>query len=242
MPIDSVVRRHVDARIVSYAIELLKDKEAAHELQMTLAGCATAALQAASGLVALTIACKAASCSPMLSQLMGGKQSTHAQMLLESLGETLKECWYTDIKEVLELIIVLAAESSENSEEEFRYRHWAQALMLDTRALAIVDDEVQADIEIDQEPEHKRLRHRKPRSSKDSYERERLENLVARAVALGVAVTKPLLTNGHVIVVGDGATGQARLLKLRGSVSAAQLLCDAANDEIKKMSLAEPTY
>ena len=240
MAADGAVRRHVDARLVSYALSVLGERKIGPELQMTFIGCAGAALQAASGLVALSVACRAAAESPVLAARLDARQLNHVQALLEGLGSTVDECWKGDLKELFEVIVVLACESASTVDEEVRFRQWAQGVFLDTRPLAVLDDNVQADVELDQTPEAKRHRVRKPRSSKDTYQQERLENLVHKAIALGVKDMRPIMISGTIVVVGFSARSkEEKLLKVRGSMSEAKTLCTQANEEIRRMDVVE---
>lgn len=235
---DGVVRRHVDARLVSYALSILSDPHLTPEVRMAFTSCAAGALQAASGLVALGVACKSAASSPVLGRRLNARQLQHVQNLLEGIGATIEESWKHDLKELLEMIVVLAAQTSETVEDELRFRTWAQGVFLDTRPMMIVEDDVRADIEIDDTPAHKRNRVRKPRSSKEMYQSERLENLVARAVAMGVTSMHPVMAGGQIQIVGSGAHGrEEKLLKLRGSMNEAKELCESANEEIRKMDV-----
>lgn len=237
---DGVIRRHVDARLVSYALEVLSENAVAPEIRATFQGCAAAALQAASGLVALSIACKAAAQSPVLQRRLDARQREHMATLLEGLGATVEESWKRDLKELFELIVVMAADTAETMEDEVRYRQWAQGMFLDTRPLAILDDDVQADIEPGDAPAAKRHRVRKPRSSKDVYQQERLENLVSRAIAAGVTDMKATLVSGQVVVSGQSARGrEEKLLKVRGSMEEAKQLCKMANEEISRMRMGQ---
>jgi hypothetical protein len=237
---DGIVRRHVDARLISYALSVLKENEIIPELRMTFHGCAAGALQAASGMVALVVACRSAANSPAFDQRLDARQREHVRSLLNGLGATIETAWVQELKEVLELIVVLAAETSATSEDEMRFRQWAQGVFLDTRPLLLVEDDVTADVEDTTEPEAKRHRVRKARSSRDTYQRERLENLITRAIAMGVLVTKPVLAGGQVFVVGTGARRtEEKLLKVRGSLREAEQLCKEANEEIRKMHLNE---
>jgi hypothetical protein len=221
MSTDGVVRRNVDARIVSYALAVLSDAkdEASPELQNTFAGAATAALQAASGIVALAVACKVAATSPaVLQKFDNHKQREQFRTLMEGIGATVDEAWTGELKELLELIIVLSAETSQPADED-RIRTWAQGLFLDTRGLRIGDGgEVKPDVEIGDSPAPKRKRQRQPRSSKKAYEVERYENLVTKAIAMSIDTTKPILAGGQIMVVGVNDRGEHQLIKLRGSM------------------------
>lgn len=236
---DGVVRRNVDARIISYAIAVLEaQKPVSPELRTTFHGCAAAALQAASGIVALAIACKSASQSDVF-KFDNARDKDQFRVLLEGLGATIEEAWVGELKELFEVIVVLAAEASDGADEQ-RFRQWAQGLFLDTRPLVVGDtSDVRANVEIDDEPATKRKRTRKPRSSKEVYETERYENLVTKAIALGIQSTRPVLTNGQILIVGAGSSGDKRLIKLRGSMDEATRLCNRANEEMRKLRVAE---
>lgn len=236
---DGVVRRHVDARIIAYALSALKDPGIVSELRLTFTGCAAGALQAASGMVALVVACKSAAASPELAQRLDAGQRERVQALLEGLGATIEEAWHQELKEILEVLVVLAAETASDELDEARFRQWAQGVYLDTRPMVVMDDDVEADIEDGAEPEPKRHRVRKPRSSKETYQRERLENLITHAIARGVDSTHPVLVSGQVFVVGKGPKKEEKLLKVRGSFKEAEDLCRAANEEIRKMKVQE---
>lgn len=235
---DGAVRRHVDARLVSYALSIVREKEATPELQSTLHQCAALALQAASGVFALGLACKAAAKSPVLTRGLNSRQLAHVRALFEGMSASIEDSWKNDLKELFEVVIVLAADTS-GMEDMVRLRQWGQGVFLDTRPLAIMDEAVVADVERDQAPAAKRHRVRKPRSSKQSYQSERLENLVSRAIARGVACMHPVLTGGHILVVGTGDGKEHKLLKLRGSMAEANDLCEQANLEISNMNAVE---
>jgi len=238
---EGVVRRNVDARIISYALAVAgEDAEVSKELQITFQGCAAAALQAASGMVALSIACRTASCSPaVLDRFQSARDKQHFQTLMASLGASVDDCWVGELKELFEVIVVLAAKTADPGDEE-RFRQWAQGLFLDTRELCIGDSsDVKADVEADEQPEQKRKRVRKPRSSKEVYEEDRYENLVTKAIAMGIAKTRAVLAGGQVLIVGATPAGDKRLIKLRGSMSDAQAMCERANEEIRKFKVGE---
>ena len=239
---DGVVRRNVDARIISYAMSVIGDGDssnAGQEMQAIFQGCAAAALQAASGMVALAIACKAASQSPgVLARFESARDREHFRTLLESLGASIDDAWVGELKELFEVIVVLAAETSSDVDEQ-RFRQWAQGLFLDTRPLAIADSsDVRADVEIEDVPVHKK-RVRKVRSSKDVYEADRYESLVTKAVAMGVSATRAVLAGGQVVIMGMTNKGEKKLIKLRSSMSDAQGLCSRANEEMRKLRVAE---
>lgn len=240
MGMEASVRRNVDARLVSYALSVLEEAEATPELRSTFRGCVTAAVQAASGLVALKMACRAASGSPMLGRALSGGQLRRVQTLLDGLASTIEESWQADVKELLEVVVVLACHMAEDDREEMFYRQLAQGVTLDTRDLAMVDDKVTPDIEEDQAPAPKRSRVRKPRSSKDLYQKERLENLVARAIAQGVVDMRATMIGGTIVVLGtDAKKIEQRLLKVRGSMADAEELCEKAMAEIHRMDAVE---
>lgn len=236
---EGIVRRNVDARIISYALAVLEsNRPITPELRTTFHGCAAAALQAASGIVALAIACKSAANSNVF-KFESARERDQFRVLLESLGATIEEAWVGELKEIFEVIVVMAAEAFEGEDEQ-RFRQWAQGLFLDTRALAVGDtNDVQANIEIDDEPAPKRTRTRKPRSSKEVYEHERYENLVTKAIALGIRTTKPVLANGQILIMGVSDHGEKKLIKLRGSMDEASKLCSRANEEMRKLRVAE---
>lgn len=204
---DGVVRRNVDARIISYAIAVLEaQRPVSPEVRTTFHGCAAAALQAASGIVALSIACKSASQSDAF-KFDNAREKDQFRVLLEGLGSTIEDAWAGELKELFEVIVVLAAQASEDN-DELRFRQWAQGLFLDTRPLVVGETtDVRANVEIEDEPAAKRKRTRKHRSSKEVYETERYENLVTKAVALGISSTRPVLSNGQILIVGTGSTG-----------------------------------
>lgn len=237
---DGAIRRHVDARLVSYALSVLSEKEIAPELQVVLQACTTAAIQAACGLSALTIACRTAAESPVLAKKFDARQREHVQSLFEGLAATVDESWKADLKELFEVIVVLTCDSMSDPEMESYFRQWAQGTFLDTRPLVVLEDDVQADIEVEDDPEPKRNRVRKPRSSKLAYQQERLENLVARAIALGINSMTPVMSTGVILVVGKTDKGrEEKLLKVRGSMSEAKELCAAANEEIRRMDAVQ---
>lgn len=238
---EGVVRRNVDARIISYALSVAEsDSDASKELQITFQGCAAAALQAASGMVGLSIACRTASNSPaVLDRFESERDKKHFQTLMASLGASVDEAWVGELKELFEVIVVLAAQTSDPGDEE-RFRQWAQGLFLDTREMCIGDaHDVKANVEIGDEPEHKRRRVRKPRSSKEVYEQDRYENLVTKAIAMGVQTTRAVLAGGQVMIVGATPKGDSKLIKLRGSITDAQDMCERANEEIRLFRVGE---
>lgn len=217
-------------------MSVLAEPEIVPELRMTVQGCAGAAIQAAAGLVALGIACRTAAGGPVLASRLDARQLEHVNSLLEGLAATIEETWKGDLKELFEVIVVLAAETAESVEDESRFRQIAQGLFLDTRPMAILEDDVDADVEIDQAPDPKRHRVRKPRDSRESYQQERLENLVHRAVALGVKTMHPVIATGYILIVGVSARGkEEKLVKLRGSMKEATKLCEDASTEIQRM-------
>lgn len=240
-----VVRRNVDARIISYAMAVLRDSQEQSEvipqIRSVFQGCAAASLQAASGMVALAMACKSASQTPaVLDKFDNTQEKDRFRTLLASLSASIDAAWVGELKELFEVLVVLAVETS--PDEEARFRTWAQGVFLDTRELAMEDpSEVQADVEIEDEVPAKRKRIRKPRSSKDCYEAERFENLVTKAVAMGIQRTSALIAGGQVLIMGEcGAGPTKQLIKLRGSINEAHLLCARVNEEIRKLQVAEP--
>jgi hypothetical protein len=221
---------------------VLKQEDPPAELFKTFEVCATSALMAASGMVALAIACQSASESPVFATKFDSVQVQRIRALLTGLGATVQDAWIREIKELLEIIVVLAAELAPSADEEVRFRQWAKGLLLDTRPMSIMEDDTRADVEIDQTPEPQRQRVRKPHSSKEIYLQERLESLVSRAILKGVDVMEPVLESGQLVIWGTGEKGKIRLGKLRGSHREAIVLCKQANEEIRKCKIAEPQY
>jgi hypothetical protein len=234
------IRRHLDARLVSYALSVVEGKMD-QELAGTLQTCAAACLQAASGILALVMACRATARAPALVRLLDAKQRERLTTLLESVAEVVEDSWKGQLQEVMEVVVVMACSTTDDPEVEANLRSWAHGLRLDTRALAVHEDEdtIEDVVEPDT-PMHRREHKRRSRSSRSAYQKERCDNLVARAVSMGVHTTRPLLANGQVVIIGQAPRGQARLAKLRGSMAEAEVLCKQINEQIRQLGVGEP--
>lgn len=238
---DGIVRRTVDARLVSYGMAILSDPAIVPLLRTALPLAVPSVVQARGGMLGLLMICRTAASSPVLEEKLDGRQREQVRAFFSGLANALEETMERDLKELFEVVLVCACATSESWEEEARWRQFAQGLLLDSRPLAIVEDDQKADVEEDTEVAAKRHRVRKPRSARETYQHDRLENLVARAIASGVTGMHPELASGQVCIVGTNARGQSqRLLKLRASMDDAQALCDRAVEEIAQMDAVDP--
>jgi hypothetical protein len=233
-------RRNVDARVISYAIQIIRNESKSPEVSQVFQACAASALQAASGLVALTIACKAAaSSSAVRSNIGSNAEKDRFRILMESVGYSLEQSWTAEMKELFELLIVLAIEHSP-MDEQIRLRTWSQGLFLDTRGIeADETEDVVADVELDDGFEDKPKRVRKLKKSKEIYDSQRLENLVYKAVAMGAKDLEPIFANNQVVIMGETSKGRKQIIRIRGSLNEASSLCEKANEEIRSLLIAD---
>ena len=236
---EGIIRRHVDARVISYALCLLNDKELRPELTSAVRSCAQGAMMAGTGVAAAIYACRGASSSPLFFQRMNAKQREHFIAFFEALEQIIQEAWLGPLKEALETVMVLACETEDTAEGEIKSRGFAQGAGYDTRPLAVHEDDDVSDVDVlePHTPLRRRVRKKRSRCSKEAYQKQRLENLVARALAGGVCTARAVMGNGQVYVFGDTMKGSTKLAKLRGSLSDGERLCREINGELARAAI-----
>ena len=219
---------------------MLNRKDTSPEVSHVFQACAASALQAASGIIALSIACKTAGKSrAVLESFETLAEKEKFRILMESLAFCVDESWTTEIKELFEVLIILAIENS-TMEEELRFRTWAQGLFLDTRKIKVDDSEdVRADIELDDDEEPKTKRLRKAKRSKEVYDAQRFENLVTKSVAMGIKNLEPIFIKNQICIMGESSKGKQQIIKIRGTMTEALELCQKANEEIRSMHVGD---
>jgi len=171
---------------------------------------------------------------------MGEAKFRKFEVLFEALGESLADSWRTTMRELLELLIVLAAEMSD-SEEAQSLRMRAQALGLDTSPLIVhEDDDTDGVVEPTTAP---RKQPPKPRehTARSSYQRDRLDDLLRECVAMGIGSAKAKFMVGRVEIIGKHPSkGEVHLRWLRSSMGEGEALCTKLNEEIRRFNVGDP--
>ena len=235
------LRRSLDLRLVSYAIAVLQENKGSEDVALTAQACATATMMIAGGMVALVQMCKTACQSPTLRHSMGEAKFRKFEILFEALGESLAESWRTTMRELLELLIVFAAEMSEGGEEAQSLRMRAQALGLDTSPLIVHEDDDDEDIVEPTTAARKQPPKPREHTARSSYQRDRLDGLLRECIAVGVGSAKCKLSGSRVEVTGKHPSrGEIHLRWLRGSMGEGEELCARLNEEIRRFNAADP--
>jgi len=244
-PEGAAIRRHVDTRLVSYAIVLSKDEQIRPAMVEATRVCTTAILLAAGGMEGLIRACRGASSSDHLKRFEA-TQRRYFQALFGSIADSLEESWKAEIRQLMELVLLTGANITPDDEEAHYWLTMAQTVGMDTRPFAMHEDDVKVSqnerMVEDDEPVQPRRKRKRSRSSKEIYQKERFDNLVARCISLGIGTIRAMISNGHVYIVGVGAKGTEKLVKLRGDMAEAHKLCESVNKEIKSFGAGEPKF
>lgn len=191
---------------------------------------------AGSGVASTLYACRACADSSLFYRGMNASQKDRFIKFFEALEQIIQEAWCGPLKEALETLMVLACETEDSPEGEIQSRGLAQGVGFDTRPLCIHEDDDISGVDVlePNTPIRRRIRKKRARCSKEAYQKQRLENLVAQALASGVKSTKAVLGNGQVYVVGITPKGGVKLAKLRGSLSEGEKLCSELNEQLER--------
>lgn len=231
------MRRTVDLRVVSFARAVISENPGQADVAALSEGLAQAALMVAGGITALSQMCKAAAGTPYLRHSLGAAKYTRMESFLTSIGNSCIETWQDGLKEHLEILLVFARETSLSTDTSHRLAVQGQALGLDLSPLVLhEDDERDEDlVEVGQvrtKPSISKCKAPAAQSA-NNYHRERLADLVQKAIASGVQFAFHRLKGGRVEILGRHPShGEVHLRWLRGSIREADVLVETVNQEI----------
>jgi len=229
------VRRHIDARLVSYAMNLARGSKRNQDVAMVAQTCAVAALQGTSGMAALVQTCRAAATSPAATRGMDPQQAHMFRQFFESVAYSVSQSWMGELQELVEMVVVLSSQIPVSQDDSDRILAWSQGAGIDISPLAVDDSDVSGQETVLPQEFEPRKRHPRRRNNpaKSSYRKNRLEDLVKKAICAGVQQTRARIVNSRVEIVGtSGRTDSVHIGWVRGSMRDANTLCDQINTEI----------
>jgi hypothetical protein len=237
------LRRNLDLRLVSYAISVLNETDGNKELAVAARFLAAASLQLIGGYKALVDTCKASAESEAIRKSMPAEQAKRTCTLFDALAESLEEQRRGTLNELVELIVIFASECMDEGTDKHSLTVWANSLNLDTSPLVVSDEDSESCeiVEIG-DPIKRRQHKQRKRSNRSSYSRDRFEDLIREAIAVGVETAKPKIVGGRIEILGiHPQRGSIHLRWMRSSMSEAEALTIKLNNELEKMRSSEPS-
>lgn len=183
--------------------------------------------------------CRASASSDAIRSSVEPAVARRVEVLFEALAESLQQAQNDALQELLETVLVFAAESMEDEPDaQHSLLVWAASLGLDLAPIAVHEDDDEdlvPIVEPDSVPTRKKPPPRRP-PAQHAYHRERLEDLVAEAIATGMQKTRARLVRGRIEIMGQHPKrGDVHLKWLKTSMQEAESLVLQVNQEIQKV-------